>query len=212
MANNSANPWKNAQKHLSRDPLMRQVIKLVGPCTVKPRRDHFVLLCRAIFSQQISTKVARVLFDRFKKNFPRRRPTPARVLHLLTKGDEVAIAGCGLSRQKKKYLMDLSQHFIDGRIPKNLSRMADEEIIESLTAVQGIGRWTAEMFLMFILNRPDVLPVDDLGLRSAAKRFFRLKQNPTAAELKDLGERWRPYRTIASWYLWRAMDAPEDKW
>ena len=84
--------------------------------------------------------------------------------------------------------------------------MTDEEIIESLTAVQGIGRWTAEMFLMFILNRPDVLPVDDLGLRSAAKRFFRLKQSPTAAQLKELGESWRPYRTIASWYLWRAAD------
>jgi DNA-3-methyladenine glycosylase II len=110
----------------------------------------------------------------------------------------------GLSRQKAAYLEDLAEHFISNRIPtRRLARMADEEVIEALVAVKGIGRWTAEMFLMFVLNRPDVLPVDDLGLREGARDVFGLGARPTAKELIAMGEAWRPYRSIATWYLWR---------
>ena len=202
--------WSKAAKHLSRvDPVLAKVIRNVGPCTLAPRRDYFVLLCKAIYNQQLSTKVAAVLFTRFRDQFPSRRPTPQGVLNLLDKGEE-ATRRCGLSRQKALYLRDLADHFVDGRIPtRKLSRRGDEEVIEALTAVHGIGRWTAEMFLMFVLNRPDVFPVDDLGLREGVREMFELKQRPTASELVDLGEPWRPYRTVATWYVWRRDTRPQ---
>ncbi|MDP9174126.1 MAG: DNA-3-methyladenine glycosylase [Planctomycetota bacterium] len=203
--------WAAARRHLQQDPVLRRIIADVGACGLKPRRDHFVLLCRAIYSQQISTAVARVLFGRFRQRFPGLRPTPARVLNLLTNGKEDELKSCGLSRQKKAYLIDLAQHFVDKRIPRRLSSMSDEAIIECLTAVKGIGRWTAEMFLIFILNRPDVLPVDDLGLQIAVQKVYRLKHRPRGGELMKLGERWRPYRTVAAWYLWRSLDKPKKK-
>lgn len=184
----------------------------IGPCALKPRRDHFVLLCKAIYGQQISTTVATVLFGRFCERFPRKRPTPERALKLLTQGSEEELRGCGLSRQKKTYLIDLSQHFVDNRIPNHrLSKMSDEQIIESLTAVKGIGQWTAEMFLIFVLNRPDVLPVDDLGLQTAVCHAYHLPHRPGKAELTKLAEPWRPYRTVASWYLWRAIDSKQKQ-
>jgi DNA-3-methyladenine glycosylase II len=197
--------WSNAEKHLSRDPALAAVIRRVGPCALKPRRDHFVLLCRAIYSQQISSKVARVLFARFSNCFPRRKPTPQRVLELLSSdGDQ--LKSCGLSRQKRAYLIDLARHFLDGRIPRNLGRLEDEQIIEALTAVKGIGRWTAEMFLMFVLNRPDVFAVDDFGLRKAMMNLHGLKGKPKPAEFIRLAEKWRPHRTVACWYLWRSFE------
>jgi len=205
--------WSSARRHLEKDPIMRRIMDAVGPCTLKPRRDHFVLLCKSIYSQQISTTVAAVLFGRFREKFPRKRPTPARVLKLLTEGSEADLKGCGLSRQKKKYLIDLAQHFLSGKIPNHrLSSLTDDEVIEALTAVHGIGRWTAEMFLMMVLNRPDVLPVDDLGLQRAIKQAYSLKQWPKKTKMLKLGQVWRPYRTIASWYLWRASDAAEGGW
>jgi DNA-3-methyladenine glycosylase II len=202
--------WSHAEKHLHADPVLRRIKAAVGRCNLKPRRDHFVLLCRAIYSQQISSKVARILFARFSACFPNKRPTPQRVLKLLT-GKEIP-KSIGLSRQKTKYLIDLSQHFIDGRIPKRLGARSDEEIIEALTAVNGIGRWTAEMFLIFVLNRPDIWPVGDLGLRAAVQRHYKLPKHPTPKQMTALAESWRPYRTIASWYLWRAGDGDEDEW
>ncbi|MGA2583020.1 MAG: DNA-3-methyladenine glycosylase [Tepidisphaeraceae bacterium] len=202
-----ATDWSSAHKHLRRDPVMRKIIAAVGPCDLKPHRDHFVPLCKAIYSQQISSKVAAVLFKRFQQCFPRRRPTPKLVEKLLTAGDSASLKSCGLSRQKREYLIDLSRHFIDNRFPsRRLSRMEDEEIIESLTAIRGIGRWTAEMYLMFVLNRPDVLPVDDFGLQMAVKKAYRLPDKLKAKEFKELGEPWRPHRTVASWYLWRSLD------
>ena len=197
--------WAPAVRHLSKvDPKMARVIQQVGPCTLHPRRDYFVVLCKAIFTQQISTAVATVLFGRFRDLFPRRRPTPALVLAALQTGDPEVLKKCGLSRQKAAYLQDLSRHFVDGRIPtRRLGRMSDEEVIEALVEVKGIGRWTAEMFLIFTLNRPDVLPVDDLGLREGVRELYGLPERPAARALADLGERWRPYRSIATWYVWR---------
>lgn len=196
--------WREAVRALRRDPVMRGIIAEVGPCTLHPRRDYFVVLCQSIFTQQISTKIATVLFNRFRDLFPQRRPTPGRVLEVLQNGDEATLKHVGLSRQKKAYLIDLAAHFEAGKVPtRRLARMTDEEIIESLTAIKGIGRWTAEMFLIFVLNRPDVWPVDDLGLRVQAGRSLGLPERPTVAQTLEIGELYRPWRTVATWYLWR---------
>ncbi|MGD0463035.1 MAG: DNA-3-methyladenine glycosylase [Tepidisphaeraceae bacterium] len=209
-----ASEWSTARRRLAQaDPIMRKIASAVGPCTLTPHRDHFTLLCKSIYSQQISSVVAAVLFGRFTEKFPGKRPTPHHALKLLNHSDPSQLQGLGLSRQKRQYLIDLSEHFLSGKIPsRRLSRMSDEEVIESLTAVKGIGRWTAEMFLIFVLNRPDVLPVDDLGLQKAVKSAYGLPHLPKKAELTKLAEAWRPYRSIATWYLWRAADATDGGW
>jgi DNA-3-methyladenine glycosylase II len=196
--------WAAGQRYLSRvDPVLKKIIKKVGPCTLKRRKDYFVVLCKSIFSQQISVKVAAVLFHRFRNQFPMRRPTPARVIELFTKPEET-INRVGLSRQKQAYILDLARHFESGKLrTSRFAKMSDEEIIEALVEVKGIGRWTAEMFLMMVLNRPDVYPVDDLGLRKNIQRAYGLKETPKAAELIAMGEKWRPYRSLATWYFWR---------
>ena len=202
--------WKEAAKHLSRvDPVLAKIIRQVGPCTLAPRRDYFVVLCKSIFNQQISTKVAAVLFARFRSQFPRQRPTPQAVIDFLS-GDPGKARAVGLSRQKAVYLRDLAEHFVDGRIPtRKLCRLEDEAVIEALVGVNGIGRWTAETFLMFTLNRPDVLPVDDLGLREGVRDIFKLPERPTPKQVIEMGEKWRPYRTVATWYIWRRhVNAP----
>lgn len=202
--------WKEAAAHLSRvDPVLAKIIRQVGPCTLAPRRDYFVVLCKSIFNQQISTKVAAVLFARFRNQFPRQRPTPQAVIEFLS-ADPEQVRAVGLSRQKAVYLRDLAEHFLDGRIPtRKLCRLDDEAVIDALVGVKGIGRWTAEMFLMFTLNRPDVLPVDDLGLREGVRDIFGLAERPTPSEVIERGEKWRPYRTVATWYIWRRhVNAP----
>jgi DNA-3-methyladenine glycosylase II len=199
--------WSAAEKALSRDPVLRAVIRKVGPCTLAPRRDYFVKLCQSIFTQQISTRVAAVLFHRFRSHFPRRQPTPAKVLEFLRTRDEETIRSVGLSRQKRRYVEDLAAHFADGRVKtRRFASMDDEAIVQALLPIKGIGRWTVEMFLIFCLNRPDVWPVDDLGVRVNAGRAHGMKETPTKQQLIELGEKWRPWRTIASWYLWRYGD------
>ena len=194
---------------------MRRLIEHVGPCTLAPRRDYFVVLCKAIFTQQISTAVAAVLFARFRKLFPAQRPTPQRVLELIDahgNGDGALLRQCGLSRQKRAYVRDLAWHFATDQIPtRRIVSMCDDEVIESLVKVKGIGRWTAEMFLIFTLNRPDVLPVDDLGLQKGMQRLFALRKPPDRKRLEKLAEPWRPYRSIATWYLWRGFDLLNGK-
>jgi len=186
---------------------MARIVARVGPCLLRRRRDYFVVLCRAILAQQISTAAAATVFARLRDQFPNRRPTPAGVLDLIRRCPESARA-CGLSRQKTAYLADLSRKFLTGEVPtRRFATMTDEQIIDSLTQVHGIGRWTAEMFLIFVLNRPDLLPVDDLGLRAAVQRAYGLRERPAKAELVEMAEPWRPYRSIATWYLWRM---PQD--
>jgi DNA-3-methyladenine glycosylase II len=201
--------WSMARRDLMRaDPVLVPIIKHVGKCTIVPRRDYFNLLCISIFNQQISMKIAAILYGRFRDLFPRRRPTPQRLLDMMRR-DIDCLKGCGVSRQKRSYLLDLSEKFVQRKIPVHrLWHMTDEEVMESLTQVKGIGRWSAEMFLMFVLNRPDVLPVDDLGLQEAVKRAYKLHERPDKKKLTEMGERWRPWRSIATWYLWRGM---EDK-
>jgi DNA-3-methyladenine glycosylase II len=199
--------WSAAIRHLRRvDPILAKMIKRVGPCTIVPRRDYYNLLCISIFNQQISTKIATILFNRFCDLFPNRKLTPQRVLDLLNQNVDMA-PRCGLSRQKRKYLIDLSQKFLDKKVPtRKFAQMSDDQIIESLTQINGVGRWTAEVFLMFVLNRPDVLPVDDLGLREAVKRAYKLRDRPDAKKLKKIAAPWQPWRTVATWYLWRGME------
>ncbi|HVT87249.1 MAG TPA: hypothetical protein VHD56_00200 [Tepidisphaeraceae bacterium] len=200
--------WSKASRYLSEvDPVLRKIIRKVGRCNIVPRSDYYALLCISIFNQQISMKVADILYNRFRDLFPRRKPNPQRLLDMLRENCD-CLNGCGLSRQKKAYIIDLSEKFAAKKIPTHrFAKMADEEIIESLTQVKGIGQWSAEMFLMFVLNRPDVFPVDDLGLREAVKRAYKLKERPGAKELRAMGERWRPWRTVATWYLWRGLEA-----
>lgn len=205
--------WSAAVKHLRRDTVMRRLIARVGPCALSPRGDAFISLVQSIYAQQISTKIATTLYGRFADKFPRRVPTPARVVEALSGGwSEEEIRRCGLSRQKRVYVLDLAEHFSRRKVNlRHLAQADDERVIEALTAVKGVGRWTAEMFLIFTLNRPDVLPVDDLGIREAVRRFYRLNDRPRADELRAIGEPWRPWRTVATWYLWRAAGMAEDK-
>jgi DNA-3-methyladenine glycosylase II len=204
--------WETGARHLARvDPVMKAIINKVGPCTMKPRRDYFVVLCQAIFSQQISTKVAALLFGRFRNQFPQRRPTPSRVIELLSKPPETLNA-CGLSRPKQAYILDLARHFESGQLrTSRFCRMSDDQIIEALTQVKGIGRWTAEMFLMAVLNRPDVYPVDDLGMRKSIQRAYGLNAMPTLKQLHELAEPWKPHRSLATWYLWRMPEKQAAK-
>jgi DNA-3-methyladenine glycosylase II len=201
-------PWDTATKYLSKaEPRFAEIIKRVGPCTLAPRRDYFATLCKAIFSQQLSTVVAASLFNRFRNLFPNRRPTPARLLAAIERDPDI-LRGCGCSRPKAAYLKDLATHFATNKIPtRKFGSMTDEEVIGALVAVKGVGRWTAEMFLMFVLNRPDVWPVDDLGLRVGMQEIFKLKERPTPKQLIEMGEPLKPYRSVATWYVWRRNSA-----
>ncbi|MGH7256181.1 MAG: DNA-3-methyladenine glycosylase family protein, partial [Nitrospirales bacterium] len=198
--------YPEACRYLSReDPVLRDLLTRVGPCRLTPRREYFATLCDSIISQQVSVVVAEVIFDRFAALYPRRRPTPSAVAATPLR----RLRAVGLSKQKIRYLRDLAAGFLDGRIqPRRFPRQSNEEIIVALDSIHGIGRWTAEMFLMFSLNRLDVLPVDDLGIRKAMQRWYRLRRLPSADTMRRIGRRWHPYETIAAWYLWQSLRLP----
>lgn len=203
--------WKPALRHLRKaDPEMALMIKRVGPCTLSPRPDPFLTLVGSIFSQQLSTKGAMTLLTRFREQFPREKLTPKNV-HAALNGegglDDETIRRCGISRQKRSYLIDLCEHLLDKRLElRKLPALDDEAVIDKLTDVKGFGIWTAQMYLMFTLCRPDVLPVLDLGIQESAKQHYNLPVRPKAIELTKLAEPWRPWRTVACWYLWRAKE------
>ncbi len=191
------------EAHFSaRDPKLVPVIHDVGPFLLKPDRNYFEVLVRAIMSQQISTRAADTIHKRFCALFPNRRPRPEPLL-LLREED---MRQAGLSRQKISYLKDLAHHFHTGRVkPRRFAHLGNEEIIKVLTEVKGIGRWTAEMFLVFSLCRLDVLPVDDLGLQNAVKQIYKMRTPPDAKRLRALGKKWHPYEAVATWYAWRFL-------
>ncbi len=198
-----------AERRLSRrDPALRPFIKKHGPCRLRPHTRHFETLVEAIISQQLSTKVADTIIGRFKAIYaPARCPTPDQIL---ATPDEV-IRATGMSNGKVAFIKDLAAKTGDGAIKlSRLSRMSDEEVIEMLVAVKGIGVWTAHMFLIFSLGRLDVLPVGDLGIRKAVERLYGFDHLPDAAEIERIAEEkgWRPYCSVASWFLWRSW---EDK-
>jgi DNA-3-methyladenine glycosylase II len=197
--------YARARRHLMRrDPKLASVIKQVGPCGLPhiPDLPPFMALAEAIASQQLSVKAADTIFGRFCGLFPEGRPTPA---HLATL-DDATIRAVGFSRSKVVFLRDLASHVLDERLSLDtLHEHDDDVVLQSLTAVKGIGRWTAEIYLMFRLKRPDVFPADDLGLLKAAQRVYGLRQRPTPKRLLKLAETWRPYRSVAAWYLWRSL-------
>lgn len=192
-----------ARRHLARrDPVMKAIVKTVGPCTLHADDDHFGVLARSIVSQQISTKAARAITDRLVKALGRRGLRPAAILAQ----DDDTLRAAGLSANKQKSLRDLAARCQSNEVPlKDLPRMSDEDVIAALLPVRGIGRWTAEMFLMFSLGRRDVLPVGDYGLRSGIMKHYGLADLATKAQLEELGEPWRPFRSIATWYVWRSL-------
>ena len=201
--------YRAARRHLMKcDPTLRDVIKRVGPCrlhAVAPR-DAFEALCMSIASQQLSIKAADTIFGRFRDLFPRRHPTPELVMTL----SDARIRACGFSHAKVSFVKDLAAHVLDGRLDlKALKRHPDDEVLRQLVAVKGIGRWTAEIFLMFRLGRPDILPADDLGLMNAVHRAYKLRTRPDAKTLRQMGERWRPHRSVAAWYLWASLAAAD---
>jgi DNA-3-methyladenine glycosylase II len=187
-----------------RDPVMRDLMRRYGPCGLASaqRTDPFVALAHAIISQQLSTKAAATIARRFD-GLAGGTPTPAAVA---ARSDE-ELRAVGLSGQKVRYMRDLCARVLDGSLPLHaFDALSDEDVITALTSVKGIGRWTAEMFLMFRLHRPDVLPVGDLGIVKAVQRVYGLRTAPTAARLNRIGEPWRPYRSVACWYLWASLD------
>ena len=188
-----------------RDPKMGALMRTIGPCGLpaRQREDHLTALISAIVSQQLSTKAAATIFRRFAALFPNGAITDAATIELF---DDTALRGVGLSGQKVKYVRDLCARLSDGRLRlEELDTLPDEEVIVRLTEVKGFGRWTAEMFLMFRLMRPDVLPVGDLGIVNAIQRVYKLRKRPDPKRMLALGEAWRPYRTVACWYLWQSL-------
>jgi DNA-3-methyladenine glycosylase II len=187
------------------DPVLGRIIDVVGPCRLEARRTgtHYDALVRSIVFQQLSGKAASTIHRRFTEIYPGKRP---RAEHVLLTAEE-RLRAAGLSRQKIGYLRDLSARVADRSLPlAHLGRLSDDAIIEHLVQVKGIGRWTVQMFLMFRLGRPDVLPELDLGVQNAIQRAYGLKKRPTPKDVLRIGEKWRPYASIASWYLWRSLE------
>lgn len=185
---------------------MGRVIAAVGEARLEPRRlaTPFHSLARAIVFQQLSGKAAATIFGRVAALFPRKRPTPEALLAL----PDADLRGCGVSGQKLAALRDLAAKTQQGVVPgwAALRKLDDEQIIEQLTQVRGVGRWTAEMLLIFDLNRPDVLPVADLGVRKGFQKAQGMRKEPTPEKLAKHARKWQPYRTVASWYCWRALE------
>jgi len=194
---------KEAIVHLREaDPVMRAIIDQVGAYRIQFRDPDFETLVKSIVYQQLSGRVAGVIFGRVT-NAAGGRLTPEGILKLRP----VRMRTLGLSGQKTAYIRDLARHARDGRVAfEELARLSDEAVIERLTEVKGIGVWTAHMFLIFALRRPNVLPTGDLGIRNAIRKAYGLLELPKPAEMETLSQPWRPYRTVASWYLWRSLE------
>lgn len=191
------------------DPTLRAVIDELGPDGLRDRAgrpaDHYGALVRSIVGQQLSTKAALSIFNRLTDRFGGRTPTPQEVL---ADDPEELRAAAGLSRAKVSFLRSLAEHVLDGSLElERLNELPDEAVIAELVAVRGLGLWSAHMFLMFHLRRPDVLPVGDLGIRRAIKQLYDLDALPSPVEMERIAAPWRPYRTIACRFLWRSLDA-----
>ena len=194
--------WAQAAAELSRlDPAMAELVERYAGLSLVSRGDPFGTLARSIVGQQISVKAADAVWGRFSVRVG--EVSPERVRDL----GEAGLAGCGLSKRKIEYLCDLAGHFSSGRVdPRAWENLDDEAVIAELTEVRGIGRWTAEMFLIFNQMRPDVFPLDDIGLQRAVFERYFGGENQARRTLAAFGERWRPWRSVATWYLWRSLD------
>lgn len=189
------------------DPLMRRLIKQHGSCTLEPQtmRQPYESLVRAIAHQQLHGKAAEAILGRLINALPGKFPKPDDLLNF----PETKIRACGFSQSKIAALRDIALHTQNGVVPTRaqIAKLSDEEIVARLTQIRGVGRWTVEMLLIFQLGRPDVLPVDDFGVRNGFRVAKKLPEMPKPKALLAYGARWQPYRTVASWYLWRAADA-----
>jgi DNA-3-methyladenine glycosylase II len=194
--------WSEACRALaSQDRILRGLIKEYSDARLRSRGSAFETLLRAIVGQQISVKAAQSVWSRFEEKIGL-MSTESVLAHT-----PAALRSCGLSRQKVDYIRDLARHFESGEInPRRFKSLKDEELIQRLCDVRGIGRWTAEMFLIFHLRRPDVYPLQDIGLIRAVERHYLGGKNASKQDVADVGERWRPWRTVATWYLWRSLD------
>ncbi|HUP07959.1 MAG TPA: DNA-3-methyladenine glycosylase [Caldimonas sp.] len=198
--------WDDACRHLvKRDRVMKKLIAQVGDGRLQSPGDAFTTLARSIVGQQISVKAAQSVWDRFAKllSGPSSRVSPAAVLAL----EPAALRAAGLSARKIDYLRDLAQHFESGAVHvRQWQQMDDEAIVDELVAIRGIGRWTAEMFLIFHLMRPNVLPLDDMGLLKGISLHYFSGEPVSRAEAREVGEAWAPFRSVATWYIWRSLD------
>jgi DNA-3-methyladenine glycosylase II len=197
-----------ALAHLgAEDPVLGSWIAQAGPCGLRRYREgsHFAHIAQSIVYQQLSGKAAATIHGRLTALYGGRSPTPKELLATRTP----KLRAVGLSGQKSQYLKDLARHAHEGSVPFDaLDEMDDASVITTLTSIRGIGVWTAQMFLMFRLGRPDVLPVTDLGVQKAIQLLYGLRKLPTPDRVAKIGARWAPYRTVASWYLWRRVDDP----
>ena len=197
-----------AIRHLTTaDPILGALIAKVGPCDLQPDRARppFQALVQAVAHQQLNGKAANTILARFVALFAHGRfPSAKEVFDV----EASALTGVGFSRAKAGYVKDIARMALEGVVPGNgqIKRMSDDEIVARLTQIKGVGRWTVEMLLIFTLGRPDVLPVDDYGIRQGFTIAYRKRKLPEPAQILKHGERWKPYRTTASWYLWRAVD------
>lgn len=193
--------WREAKKQLLGDKYIGPLIKKYGDCDLKIRRekDYFEHLCVSILNQQLSGKVANVIYERFKKCVGEIKPEN------VIKTNEQSMRDCGMSWAKVASIKDLAKKTKSGELQtKKLPHLSDDEVRKELVAVKGIGNWTAEMFLMFTLNRPDIFPSDDLGIKNGMKKIT--KKEMTKIQMEKFSERWKPFRTFASWYIWRNLD------
>ncbi len=195
---------EQALRHLRRaDPVMRTLIRKAGRYDLKPRRDRFLMLVSSIISQQISTSAARSIRQRLFDHLAPEKPSPENLRRLTPE----VLRTLGLSPQKASYLLDLANRVAAGEVRlEKTGRMPDDEVIAELIKVKGIGVWTAQMFLMFALARPDVFPHDDLGVKTAIKNLYNLDELPDKETSHRIAQPWRPYASVASWYCWRSLD------
>jgi len=196
------NEISKAVNYLKRkDPVMKKIIGEVGTCELKKHKGYFKLLVRAIIDQQVSVAAGRAIRKRLIKEV-NRKMTPDNVLKLR----KTQLKRAGISPQKMVYLKDLARHFNNGHMSKRFNSWTDEEIREHLTQIKGIGQWTTEMFLIFVMGRLDVASPGDLGIQRAIQTSYGLKERPNEEEVLKIAEQWKPYRSVAMWYLWRVVD------
>lgn len=210
--NDQRDTFEKAVKHLKKaDPRLKTVIESIGPCPLKPYRYRFALLLRSIVSQQISTSAARTIYKRLHALTGNGQPTAEKVIRL--SHDE--LRSVGLSNQKANYVRHLAEMVLQNNVRLNkMHLMSDDEVTQELIQVKGIGNWTAQMFLMFGLCRPDIFPPDDLGIQNGIQEIYQLKTRPDKNTCIEIAERWQPYRTVASWYCWRSleMESTDGPW
>jgi DNA-3-methyladenine glycosylase II len=194
--------WDDAKRELMKgDRVLRRIIPQYEGVSLMSRGDPFATLARSIVGQQISVKAAQAVWERVASAYP--DFTPAK----LARAKAEKLRGCGLSQRKAEYILDLAAHFKQGGVKtEDWQTLDDDAVVAALVGIRGIGRWTAEMFLMFNLMRPDVFPVDDLGLRKAVSLHYFSGETVTLSELREVGENWAPWRSVGTWYMWRSLD------